>query len=593
MALKEPDDLRRKAQEEIKQQPSPDLSHLSSKDLAELADDLHLHQIELELQNAELELALDRYQKLSDAYQILYDFAPVGYFTLNRDGYILKTNLTGAQLLAADRETLVQQKFAAYVAWDSQNQFYLFWRDLLETKQKKACELELKTSDGAHFSGRLESLIIQPDTTAAPQVLAVLSDITPRKQAEKAASQHRGELEQANRRLEEALAELNATQQRIIQQERLAAVGQLAAGVAHDFNNILTIIVGHAELLRMQPTIAGTRNEQSMAVIIEQGERAAHMVRQILDFSRKSMRRPESVELANFMREAAKFLKRTIPESIHVQLALEPGSYWLEADPTQLQQLLANLAVNAPDAMPRGGRLTLSLTSLTLKPDETPLVAEMPAGRWIALTAADTGTGMPPEVLPRVFEPFFTTKEVGEGSGLGLAQVYGIVKQHRGYIDVVSKPGQGTTFSVYFPPLTASLEPVDEKPSIKLPKGQDETILLVEDDPDVLKVLRAMLKHLNYRVITAVHGQAALEIYRTRKDEIALVLTDMVMPELDGLALLQAIKITDPEVKAIVLTGYPLTQQAKSLVSMGKIDWLEKPVKPKQLAEIMRRLLNK
>ncbi len=392
------------------------------------------------------------------------------------------------------------------------------------------------------------------------------------------------------RRMEEALR----------QQERLAAVGQLAAGITHDFNNILTSIIGLAELNRIQPGIPASTG-RDLERIVQQGRRAAHLVRQILDFSRKSVLQKRPLELISFVEETIKLLKRTIPEDIRIIVEIEPGreTPMFNADPTQVQQMLTNLAVNARDAMPEGGSLQFRLSTLRLKPGQ-PLpspVFEASAGdkqnsigSWIVLSVSDSGHGITPELLPRIFEPFFTTKEVGQGSGLGLAQVYGIVKQHEGYIDVASRVGQGTTFTIYLPALSSLPEALPES-QVEIPRGSGEVILLVEDEPVVLESVQAMLESLNYRVLTATDGRQALEVYDRRQEEIALVLTDMVMPEIGGLALSQALHQRNPALKMVVLTGYPMEVEAEELLALGIVDWVRKPLRIKRLAQAVNKAL--
>lgn len=409
-------------------------------------------------------------------------------------------------------------------------------------------------------------------------------DDTERKQAEQA-------LRESNQRLEETLTKLQETQKQIVQQERLAAVGQLAAGIAHDFNNILTGIQGYAELLQIQADMPETA-QTDLEHILTQSQRAAYLIRQILDFSRKSIRQPKRLDLVSFLKETVQFLERTIPENIDIDLEVTRGEYLINADLTQLQQVLTNLAVNARDAMPMGGKLSLRLDTFTLDPDQPPPCPEMPPGRWITLLVSDTGTGIAPEIQSRIFEPFFTTKEVGQGTGLGLAQVYGIVRQHDGYIALDTRGGKGTTFNIFLPPNEVSeLRPERGLVTVDLPHGNGETILLVEDEPAVLDIARTMLEYLNYRVLAAANSQAALDIYTHHKDEIALILTDMVMPQMDGIELFQVLRAKDPDVKMIMITRYPLGEKAPEVIRQGFTDWLQKPMRLLQLARVVHRAL--
>jgi signal transduction histidine kinase/ActR/RegA family two-component response regulator len=381
-------------------------------------------------------------------------------------------------------------------------------------------------------------------------------------------------------------------QERIQQQDRLAAVGQLAAGIAHDFNNLLTGIIGFADMLQRRPDMPEPARAR-LARIVEQGERGAHLVRQILDFSRSAISQLQPLDLTHFLKEAARFLERTIPENIHVVTDIAPEVYRVRADPTRIQQVLANLAVNARDAMPEGGELRLRLHHLTRKLDQRPPCPGLPVGEWVVLTVSDTGTGIPADVLPRIFEPFFTTKEPGQGTGLGLAQVYGIVQQHEGYIHAESRPGDGTTIAIYLPALAVPQQGPQDAALEEMPHGHGETVLLVEDEPAVLEVGHAILEHLGYRVLTAHNGQHALEVYAAYQGEIALVLMDMIMPEMGGVQLLHALKALNANVKTVMTTGYPLGEEDEQLLPQGIVAWLQKPLNPAQLARAIKRALQK
>jgi CheY-like chemotaxis protein len=287
-------------------------------------------------------------------------------------------------------------------------------------------------------------------------------------------------------------------------------------------------------------------------------------------------------------------LERTIPENVQINLRITSGAYLVEADPAQLQQILTNLAINARDALPAGGMLHIVLARLELA-DEVRCAGcnQAVEGEWIRLTVMDTGRGISHEVLPRIFEPFFTTKEVGAGSGLGLSQVLGIVEQHAGHLTVESRVGRGTTFTIYLPPLTSSqgkAEVTEIAPELVL-AGQGETILLVEDDPMVLEVGRKMLESLGYRALIAANGRAALTVYQEHQAEIVLVLADMVMPNVGGVALFNLLKARYPEVKVILMSGYPLGEKGTELLEQGVVDWFQKPLSVPNLGQIISRAL--
>ncbi len=381
-------------------------------------------------------------------------------------------------------------------------------------------------------------------------------------------------------------------QKRVQEQEKLAAVGQLAAGIAHDFNNILTSIIGFAELARYEPNVPASI-QTDLSRVIQQGKRAAHLVRQILDFARKNVTAKRPLEFDGFLGDMVRLLERTIPETIWLELEIEPGqkTYTLNADAPQLQQVLTNLAVNAADAMPVGGVLKFRLSRLTLRPDQQPPCPGLSPGDWLVLAVTDTGAGIPAQDLPHIFEPFFTTKEVGQGTGLGLAQVDGIIKQHDGFIDVESKVGKGTTFTLYLPLFQAKKSaPSEINPRTKF-SGQGQTLLLVEDDPAVLEVTQAMLKGLGYQVLTAGNGLIALEVYERHRDEIALVVTDLTMPNMGGLVLAEALRAKNREIKILAMTGYPLKIGTGALRASGIAGWLQKPLSLELLAKKLDQIL--
>ncbi len=343
---------------------------------------------------------------------------------------------------------------------------------------------------------------------------------------------------------------------RIQQQDRLAAVGQLASGIAHDFNNLLMGVIGFAQLLQMEPGLSPEARE-NLEMIAQQGQRAAQLARQLLDFSRRSDLSPQPLELIPFLKEQVRFLVRTLPETIRVSFDHKPGErYVVHADPTQLQQILTNLALNARDAMPEGGELRIRLSSYRRPAEAPPPLPGMEEGPWVLLEVEDTGTGIPEEVLPHIFEPFFTTKPAGEGTGLGLAQVYGLVKQHGGYIDVESRVGEGTCFRIYLPLLEAGAPARSEEPE-PVPRGKGEVILVVEDEASVRTTLVRMLQELGYRPLAAPQGPMGLALFQTHREEIALVIADVVMPEMGGVELLHTLRSLGARVPVLLISGYP------------------------------------
>ncbi|MCI0577115.1 MAG: response regulator [Chloroflexi bacterium] len=380
-------------------------------------------------------------------------------------------------------------------------------------------------------------------------------------------------------------------QEHLQTQDRLATVGQLAAGIAHDFNNVMAVITLYSGTLAKDPN--HTKRDHYLATISDQARHAANLIGQILDFSRASVMERSRLDLLPFVKEVVKLLKRTLPESIVVELAAGEEECPVEADPTRLQQVLMNLAVNARDAMPEGGKLRMTLWRLTLKPGHRPPLPAMAAGRWACLAVADTGSGIPDDVLPHIFEPFFTTKQPGQGTGLGLAQVYGIVKQHGGEIGVESRVDRGTIFTVYLPlpgeTAQAAVEMPDQLPS-PLARGR-ETILLVEDDRATREAIQEVLETLGYRVMAAGSGREALTLFDRHEEVIDLVVSDMVMPEMSGVEFYQALDARQPGVKVMVATGYPLADEGRHLLERGVVAWIQKPFSADELAHKVREAL--
>ena len=378
--------------------------------------------------------------------------------------------------------------------------------------------------------------------------------------------------------------------ERLQRQERLAAVGQLAAGIAHDFNNIMAVIVLYAQMTKRTEGLPA-RVQERMATINQQAQHATKLIQQILDFSRQSILERRPLDLLPLLKEQSRLLERTLPESIEIDLGYEPDEYTVNADPTRMQQMVTNLAVNARDAMPEGGNLRIRLERIEIKPGESPILPEMEAGEWVQVTVSDTGTGIPPDVLSRVFDPFFTTKEPGAGTGLGLAQVDGIVGAHEGHIDVETQVGKGTTFSIYLPALPA--HPVEQfETELFVPhEGRGETVLVVEDEMTVREALVESLQSLNYGVLEAADGQEALEILEQYGGQIALVLSDVIMPRMGGKALFHAMRQRGLTMPVLMLSGHPIKSELDSLRTQGLVEWMHKPPNLEQLSQLLAQTL--
>ena len=380
-------------------------------------------------------------------------------------------------------------------------------------------------------------------------------------------------------------------QQQLERQERMAAIGQLAAGIAHDFNNLMSIIILNAQLVDQTPAILPYIQER-VRIIEQQGQRAAQMIRQILDFSRRTAIERQPLNLAPLLREQVKLLTRTLPEHIQVTYTIAPGEWYVLADPTRIEQLLMNLAVNARDAMPEGGRLEFVLDNIDLlTPAEAP-VAGMGIGSWVRLAVCDSGAGIAPEHLPHIFEPFFTTKPQDIGTGLGLAQVHGIVGQHDGQITVASQLGRGTVFTIYLPALTMvtpNLAPLAAPAPVL--NGHGELILVAEDEPALRNTLVDLLRRWGYRVYAVANGCDAITFIDAHQEEINLILSDVVMPEMSGLTLFKTLHQRQLDIPIILMTGHLQGDDLENLRQFGLRGWLAKPPSIDQLARTIAEVL--
>ena len=384
--------------------------------------------------------------------------------------------------------------------------------------------------------------------------------------------------------------EQRRTEERIQQHERLMAVGQLGAGIAHDFNNLLTGIMGYAELA-LDDLEPDSRAYQYITIIPKLGNRGANLIKQLLTFSRQTPTERRPMNLLPLVKEIVKMLQHTLPEHIVIRVVSPDRVATINGDPTQMQQVITNLCVNAAHAMPNGGELTLSVTDVTLDEEYCRHHTDVSPGNYVNLSVRDTGVGMTPEVQGHIFEPFFTTKEVGGGTGLGLAVVYGIIETHEGHIGVYSEEGKGTEFTVYLPTLDVGEAREDVSGEERLPGGT-ETLLFVEDESMVLGAGQMMLESLGYTVLAARNGEEALEIYLPRWDEIALVLTDMVMPKMGGGELYEALLRINPGVKVVLVSGYNIKASNSDLQALGFKGFVQKPFRRNGLARKIREVLD-
>jgi len=512
------------------------------------------HQVGLALSNA------SRYQQVQDLVDLLeveqqrlddlVERLPVGVLLLDKNHRLLVANSLGSDILNLLGSGKIGEVFTKLGPYDL--------KDLI-SQHTDPLPVEFNLEKPAH---RMFEAQVRPLGTEQSQWVITVREVT----------------------------EEREVQARIQMQDRLATVGQLASGIAHDFNNIMAAIMVYTDLLQKDLMLFPTGSER-LAIIQQQVQRATSLIRQILDFSRRSVMEQINLDLLPFIKELEKLLARVLPEIIRLELSYQSEEYWVNADPTRLQQVFMNLAVNARDAMPEGGTLFFNLDRLQIQPGERPPYPSMHSGEWIRIEVKDTGEGIPPEKLPHIFEPFFTTKPAGEGTGLGLAQAYGIVKQHDGFIDVRSQVGVGTIFTVYLPALSMTEQETMPREDIAEIEGEGETILVVEDDWVTLAALRDLLETQNYHVLIAQNGIEALEIIEESSDSINLIVCDVVMPEMGGLALYNSLHERYPQIKMLFITGHPLQKENQALLEKGGVNWLQKPFSVPDFSRVVQELL--
>lgn len=546
-----------------------DIEAFLSKETRHILHELQVHQLELEMQNEELRRAQEELDESRARYFDLYDLAPVGYCTISGKGLILEANLTAANLLGVERGLLVKQPITRFILKDDQDIFYQHRKQILEASGPQACELRMVKNDGTAFWTRMEAVAVKDcrldsgqNADSALLFRIVMSDITVLKQAEDT----------------------------IHQSQKVESIGRLAGGVAHDFNNMLGVIIGRTEicLARIDSShpIYTDLNE-----IRKAAERSANLTRQLLAFARKQTIAPRVFDLNGIIGCMLKMLRDLIGEEINL-VWLPGNNLWMvKADPSQIEQILANLCVNSRDAITGTGTISIKTDNIVLNADYCARHPESISGEYVLMTVNDDGCGMNKEVIDRLFEPFFTTKEMGKGTGLGLSMVYGSVKQNNGYIDVISEPGHGTTFKIYLPRNKAVADQIRKEGAVESIRGH-ETILLAEDEPAILEMAMLMLQHLGYTVLPAPTPMEAIRLAEIHSADIHMLMTDVVMPGMNGRDLAKKLHSIYPHLKFLFMSGYT----SDVIALHGKLDefvnFIQKPFSTKDLAAKVREALD-
>jgi PAS domain S-box-containing protein len=489
-------------------------------------------------------------RQISDILESITD----AFFALDREWRFTYLNGKAEQFIGRRREELI--------GWN-------VWEELPElagTAFETRCREAAAESVPAEFTAPFPARKIWAEVHAYPSengLSVYFQDVTARKQLE----------------------------EQFRQSQKLEALGRLAGGVAHDFNNLLTIIGGYGQMV-FDGLEARDPLRKDMEAVVEAANRASALTRQLLAFSRRQMVQPKVLDLNRLVSKVGKMLRRVIGEDIELRLGLAPEAARVKADPGQLEQVLMNLALNARDAMPTGGRLNIATATAALEAHPAGVPPDLPAGTYVVLSVTDTGTGMDAEVRSQLFEPFFTTKAKGKGTGLGLATVYGVVKQSGGDILVETELGKGTTFRIYLPRVERALRSVPDEAGARAPRRGTESILLVEDEVEVRKLACEMLQSQGYRVLEASDGPDALRVWESNRDSIDLLITDVIMPLMSGAQLAEALTAMQPDLKVLYISGYTDEVIARHGVLGAETQLLQKPFSRKALGSKIRKLLD-
>jgi PAS domain S-box-containing protein len=496
-------------------------------------------------------------------------------FQLDASGYIATWNPGAEQIKGYEPEEIIGKHFSVFYT-EEDRKAEVPQRALAEAAEKGRFEAEgwRVRKDGTTFWASVVIDRIDDDGGNLVGFAKVTRDISDRKQAQD---------------------QLREVQAQLVASQKLEAVGQLSGGIAHDFNNLLMIVIGNLETAeRHSRQLAGNGNLVRALSYAKRGaQRAAALTSRLLAFSRRQALDPRPVNLNNFLNGLQEFLQRTLGERIEVQTVGSAGLWSVEVDANHLESSIVDLAINARDAMPEGGKLTVEAVNVSSDEEYFRLNPELPPGQYVVLCVTDTGSGMTPETLGRAFEPFYTTKEPGQGTGLGLSQVYGFVKQSGGHVKIYSEVGHGTTIKIYLPRFRGDATAETEPDNAVAEGDATETILVVEDDTDLRTYIVDVLRDLSYRVVAASSAQAALTILLQDQPKIDLMLTDVVMPGINGRELGRRAAQMRPGVRVLYMTGY----SRNAIVHQGRldegVDLLEKPVSQAKLALKVREILDR
>lgn len=495
-----------------------------------------------------------------ERYRSLFEESRDGVYSVLRGGEITDANASFLEIFGYTREEMIGKN--VHILYSDPADRAKFQREIEKEGFVKDYEIKFRKKDGTEVDCLLTSSVHFGEDGSIAGYRGILRDLSAYK----------------------------ALLRQLFQAQKMEAIGTLAGGVAHDFNNILQVTLGYSELILGDEKLPA-RYRTHLKKIHESARRGADLVHRLLTFSKKTDIRPRPLNLNRRITEMRKMLERTIPKMIDIQLSLGENLAAINADPTQVDQILMNLAVNARDAMPDGGKLIVETANIFLDEGYAKTHLDASPGCHVLLIVTDTGSGMDRETLEHIFEPFYTTKGVGRGTGLGLAMVHGIVKQHGGHIRCYSEPGEGSTFKIYLPALISD-EEQEEAGLGEMPRHGSETILLVDDEEFIRDLGSMMLTKAGYRVITASNGKEALEVYQARGYEIALVLLDLLMPEMGGRQCLENLLSLNASVKVVIASGYSVEATTRDALATGAKGFVNKPYDSRQMLEVLREVLD-
>ncbi|MFH1758550.1 MAG: ATP-binding protein [Pseudomonadota bacterium] len=522
----------------------------------------------LEKEHARAEEAL---RESEERFRQIYDETPIGYHELDTGGRIIRVNRTELEMLGYPVEEMLGQPVWKFVLEDETTRHVVMAKIAGDVSFHETFERTYWRKDGTTLPVLVKDRVIRDKGGRIIGIRSTVEDITERRRSEEA---------------------LRKSEEQLRQWQKVEAIGRLAGGIAHDFNNLLMTIKGCSEILLQEYDAQDPRREEAEE-IQKAAERATSLTRQLLAFGRRQILKPQVLNLNKVVANMNKMLQRVIGEDIQLLTVLEPKLGPVKVDPGQIEQVIMNLAVNARDAMPRGGKLTIETANVLLDEDYAQRHISVKPGSYVMLAVSDNGCGMDKETQSHLFEPFFTTKDKGKGTGLGLSTVYGIVKQSGGNIWAYSEVGQGTTFKIYLPMVIQAVkekyEPAERR---RISTRGTETILVVEDEKAVRKMIRKTLQNKGYTVLEAQHGQDALDICEHYSGPIHLMVTDVVMPQMSGKELAEQLAPSRREMQVLYMSGYPDNSIVQHGVLEPGTEFLQKPFTLNTLEAKVRKLLD-